>query len=144
MNGLFARTERLVGAEGLSRLQAARVILFGTGGVGSWCAEALIRSGIGHLTMVVPDDVDVTNINRHWKPDLRLGLCHHDRDLSISPVDVTELQVQHIRCAKTHARAKKYYCVISEVYCLAVIFPEFFYPTQLFISKSIHDRFFRC
>ena len=64
MNGLFARTERMVGAEGLSRLQAARVILFGTGGVGSWCAEALIRSGIGHLTMVDPDDVDVTNINR--------------------------------------------------------------------------------
>ena len=64
MNGIFARTERLVGAEGLSRLQAARVILFGTGGVGSWCAEALIRSGIGHLTLVDPDCVDETNINR--------------------------------------------------------------------------------
>ena len=47
---LFARTERLVGADGLARLQKARVILFGTGGVGSWCAEALVRSGIGHLT----------------------------------------------------------------------------------------------
>ena len=64
MNGIFARTERLVGAEGLSRLQAARVILFGTGGVGSWCAEALVRSGIGHLTLVDPDCVDETNINR--------------------------------------------------------------------------------
>ena len=61
---IFARTERLIGADGLARLAAARVILFGTGGVGSWCAEALIRSGIGHLTMVDPDCVDETNSNR--------------------------------------------------------------------------------
>lgn len=61
---IFARTERLIGADGLARLQNARVILFGTGGVGSWCAEALVRSGIGHLTIVDPDCVDETNINR--------------------------------------------------------------------------------
>ena len=54
----------LVGAEAMERLRRTRVILFGVGGVGSWCAEALIRSGIGHLTMVDPDCVDVTNINR--------------------------------------------------------------------------------
>lgn len=64
MNGIFARTERLVGADGLSKLQATHVILFGTGGVGSWCAEALVRSGIGRLTIVDPDCVDVSNINR--------------------------------------------------------------------------------
>ena len=64
MNPAFARTERLVGAEGLERLQAARVILFGVGGVGSWCAEALVRSGIRQLTLVDPDCVDVSNINR--------------------------------------------------------------------------------
>lgn len=61
---IFARTERLIGADGLARLQNAHVILFGTGGVGSWCAEALVRSGIGHLTIVDPDCVDETNINR--------------------------------------------------------------------------------
>lgn len=61
---IFARTERLIGADGLARLNAARVILFGIGGVGSWCAEALVRSGIGHLTLVDPDCVDETNINR--------------------------------------------------------------------------------
>jgi len=61
---IFARTERLVGAEGLARLHDARIILFGTGGVGSWCAEALVRSGIGHLTIVDPDCVDETNVNR--------------------------------------------------------------------------------
>lgn len=64
MNGIFSRTERLVGADGLSRLRDARVILFGTGGVGGWCAEALVRSGIGHLTLVDMDCVDVSNVNR--------------------------------------------------------------------------------
>ncbi len=48
----------------MQRLEAARVILFGIGGVGSWCAEGLIRSGIGHLTMVDPDVVMPSNINR--------------------------------------------------------------------------------
>ena len=61
---IFARTERLIGADGLARLQNSGVILFGTGGVGSWCAEALVRSSIGHLTIVDPDCVDETNINR--------------------------------------------------------------------------------
>ena len=61
---IFSRTEMLVGAEAMERLRCARVIIFGVGGVGSWCAEALVRSGVGHLTMVDPDCVDVTNINR--------------------------------------------------------------------------------
>ena len=53
-----------MGPEGLAKLGKARVILFGVGGVGGWCAESLVRSGIGHLTIVDPDCVDVTNINR--------------------------------------------------------------------------------
>ena len=61
---IFARTEALLGSDALSRMAGTRVLLFGVGGVGSWCAEALIRSGIGHLTIVDPDCVDPTNINR--------------------------------------------------------------------------------
>lgn len=60
----FHRTELLIGEDSLSRLAKTRVILFGLGGVGSWCAEALIRSGIGHLTLVDNDVICVTNINR--------------------------------------------------------------------------------
>lgn len=60
----FSRVERLIGAQGLDRLGRARVILFGVGGVGGWCAEGLVRSGIGHLTIVDPDCVDESNINR--------------------------------------------------------------------------------
>ena len=54
----------LVGDEGMARLSEARVILFGVGGVGSWCAESLVRSGIQHLTIVDSDRVAVTNLNR--------------------------------------------------------------------------------
>ena len=59
-----SRTALCVGEEGVERLRNTRVLLFGVGGVGSWCAEALVRSGIGHLTLVDMDNVDVTNINR--------------------------------------------------------------------------------
>ena len=61
---IFDRTRLLVGDEGMSRLAAARVIVFGVGGVGSWCAEALVRSGIGQLTLVDPDVVAASNVNR--------------------------------------------------------------------------------
>ncbi|MFH2010117.1 MAG: tRNA threonylcarbamoyladenosine dehydratase [bacterium] len=58
------RSELLLGPEALERLGRTRVILFGVGGVGSWCAEALVRSGIGHLTVVDSDLICVTNLNR--------------------------------------------------------------------------------
>lgn len=59
-----SRTEALVGADALEHLRQIRVVVFGVGGVGSWCAEALVRSGVGHLTLVDPDCIDPTNINR--------------------------------------------------------------------------------
>lgn len=44
-----------------------RIIIFGVGGVGSWCAESLVRSGIKHLTIIDSDRVCITNINRHLR-----------------------------------------------------------------------------
>lgn len=61
---LFARTQLLIGPEAMEVVKSKKVILFGVGGVGSWCAEGLIRSGIMHLTMVDPDDVAPANSNR--------------------------------------------------------------------------------
>jgi tRNA A37 threonylcarbamoyladenosine dehydratase len=61
---MFQRTGLLVGPAVLARLAGTRVLLFGVGGVGSWCAEALIRSGVGHLAIVDSDCVCVTNVNR--------------------------------------------------------------------------------
>ena len=52
----FERTIQLIGAEAFERLQQSRVLLFGVGGVGGWVAETLVRSCVGHLTVV---DYDV-------------------------------------------------------------------------------------
>ena len=61
---IFNRTSLLIGDEAMQRIAEVRVILFGVGGVGSWCAESLARSGIRYLTIVDPDTVHITNINR--------------------------------------------------------------------------------
>ena len=61
---IFNRTTLLIGSEATKRIAEVRVILFGVGGVGSWCAESLIRSGIRYLTIVDSDTVHITNINR--------------------------------------------------------------------------------
>ena len=64
MEKAFLREAMLLGPEALDRLAACRVIVFGIGGVGSYCAEALARSGIGQLTFVDNDTVGETNLNR--------------------------------------------------------------------------------
>lgn len=60
----FSRTELLIGSDALKRLKESAVLVFGAGGVGSHCIEALARSGIGRLIIVDPDRVALTNINR--------------------------------------------------------------------------------
>ena len=64
MKERLQRVELLLGGEAMERLAATRVIVFGVGGVGGWCAEALVRSGIGHVTIVDKDRVAASNINR--------------------------------------------------------------------------------
>lgn len=61
---IFQRASLVLGDDVQARMREVKVILFGTGGVGSWCAEGLVRSGIEHLTLVDFDDVSVSNINR--------------------------------------------------------------------------------
>ena len=63
-NEIFSRSRLLLGPEGMKRLEEVRVIVFGVGGVGSWCAEALVRTGVRHITIVDSDRVAVSNINR--------------------------------------------------------------------------------
>ena len=63
-DAIFRRSELLLGVDAIERIGQKRVIIFGVGGVGSWCAESLIRSGIRHLTIVDSDRVCITNINR--------------------------------------------------------------------------------
>ncbi len=60
----FLRTEMLLGEAAMDRLASSHVAVFGLGGVGSWCVEALARAGVGALTLVDNDQVGLTNINR--------------------------------------------------------------------------------
>lgn len=60
----YARTEMLLGSRGLKNLRQASVAVFGVGGVGSHCIEALVRSGVGKLILIDNDTVSLTNINR--------------------------------------------------------------------------------
>lgn len=60
----FSRTELLIGSDALAGLSSSTVMVFGVGGVGSHCIEALARSGVGRLILVDPDSVALTNLNR--------------------------------------------------------------------------------
>ena len=60
----LSRSRLLMGDEGMEQLRQTKVIIFGVGGVGSWCAESLVRTGLTHLTIVDGDTVCASNINR--------------------------------------------------------------------------------
>lgn len=104
--GIFHRTELLYGAELMEQLAQKKVIIFGIGGVGSWCAESLIRSGIENLTIVDSDRVCVTNVNRQLQATSKtVGLVKTDalkvRLLEINPkANITDLQ--KIYCKENH------------------------------------------
>jgi tRNA A37 threonylcarbamoyladenosine dehydratase len=95
---IFRRMELLVGRDMMERTAQCRVIIFGVGGVGSWCAESLVRSGITHLTIVDSDRVCITNVNRQLMATAKtVGQVKVEalktRLLEINPtVEVTALQ----------------------------------------------------
>ncbi|MBQ6901095.1 MAG: tRNA threonylcarbamoyladenosine dehydratase [Firmicutes bacterium] len=90
MSDQFERTRTLIGQEKLDKLAAARVLVFGVGGVGGYVCEALARAGIGTIDIVDKDVVDITNINRQiiathdtvGRP--KVQVCR-ERMLSINP-----------------------------------------------------------
>lgn len=103
--GMQSRTELLLGKDNLEKIQAARVLIFGVGGVGSWCVEGLLRSGIRNITMVDCDHVCVTNCNRQLMATSRtIGEVKVDalreRLLEINP-DANIIAYQKIYQAET-------------------------------------------
>ena len=97
-SAIFRRSELLLGDEAMARIARKRVIIFGVGGVGSWCAESLVRSGIRQLTIVDSDRVCITNINRQLMATTKtVGQVKVDalkeRLLTINPLaEITALQ----------------------------------------------------
>ena len=63
-NEWLQRTELLIKTKGIKKLQKANILVIGLGGVGSFATEFLVRSGIGKITIIDGDSVDITNINR--------------------------------------------------------------------------------
>lgn len=100
-----SRTELLLGADKLNNIRQARVLIFGIGGVGSWCAEALVRSGIMELTIVDSDRICISNCNRQLMATSKtLGQVKvealRNRLLEINP-DANILCLQKIYNAET-------------------------------------------
>ena len=97
-DAIFRRAELLLGDEAMKQIAQKRVIIFGVGGVGSWCAESLVRSGIRQLTIVDSDRVCITNINRQLMATSKtIGQVKvealKERLLSINPsAEITALQ----------------------------------------------------
>ena len=111
MEDFFSRSEALLGAETMERLRNARVILFGVGGVGSWCAETLVRTGLTHLTIVDGDSVQPSNLNRQL-PATRETLGKHkvealrERLLTINPdAEITAIPENYYADGKTDSGA---------------------------------------
>ena len=105
MQGIFKRTELLLGDAAMQRLASKRVIVFGVGGVGSWCAESLVRSGITQITIVDSDRICITNINRQVPATTKtVGKVKvdvlRDRLLEINP-QANIIALQKIYCAET-------------------------------------------
>ena len=102
---IYNRTELLVGEDVINRLSHISVIIFGVGGVGSWCAEGLVRSGVTHITIVDSDRICITNVNRQLMATVKtVGQVKVEalkaRLLEINPkADISA--VQQIYCAET-------------------------------------------
>ena len=99
-NEAFLRTEMILGPAALDKLRRSHVAVFGLGGVGSYAAECLARSGVGALTLVDQDTVSVTNINRQlcalhstvgqYKADVVAQRCRDiDPDMQVYPLCAT-------------------------------------------------------
>ena len=99
---IFDRTSLLLGGDVLDCINRLNIIVFGVGGVGSWCAEGLIRSGAGHLTLVDSDKVSWSNINRQLMATVpTVGQAKvealKERLLSINP----DARIETLKCAYT-------------------------------------------
>ena len=126
-NPIFNRLNLLLGEETMERVLSKRVIIFGVGGVGSWCAESLVRSGICHLTIVDSDCVCITNVNRQLHATECPGKLFSAMGAALK-MDPTKIQVtefwkvkgcplasiirKRLRKEKTYPK-KKFLCVFS-------------------------------
>ena len=117
----FNRTTLLVGDAVMAALGRVRVILFGVGGVGSWCAEGLVRSGVSHLTLVDSDCVSLSNVNRQlMATSSTVGQVKvealRDRLLDINPnAEITALQQPYNADTAASFRMESYDYILDAI-----------------------------
>ena len=121
MDEFFSRSEALLGAETMEALRTKRVILFGVGGVGSWCAEALIRTGLTHLTIVDDDVVQASNTNRQL-PATRATIGRpkvevlKERLLTINPeAEIIALQMRYTEETASNFPLSTFHFIIDAI-----------------------------
>ena len=118
---IFSRSELLLGTEAMEKIRSKRVILFGVGGVGSWCAESLIRNGIVHLTLVDSDCVCISNCNRQlMATPATVGQVKvealRNRLLEINPqAEITALQKVYSEATRNEFHLEDYDFVIDAI-----------------------------
>jgi len=119
--GLFDRSRLLLGSDGWKRLGDVRVLLFGVGGVGSWVAEALVRTGISRLTIVDRDVVAPSNVNRQAEATAHnIGKVKveamRDHLLAINPdCDITALATTYDEQTAPHFPLDDYDYVVDAI-----------------------------
>ena len=98
---MFSRTKALIGDDAFNKLNNSNVIVFGVGGVGGFAVEGLVRSGIGSITIVDNDDVNITNINRQ--------IIALNSTIGKSKVDVMEERIKDINPLCNVKKIKMFY-----------------------------------
>ena len=120
-NEIFNRSELLLGSDNMQRIAKTKVLLVGVGGVGSWCAEGLIRTGVRHLTIVDYDIVQASNINRQLMATTQtLGLVKVDalkeRLLQINPnADVNAISMEYNEDSAYHLDLDSFDYVVDAI-----------------------------
>ena len=115
------RTEMLIGKRAVKKLEKAKVIVYGIGGVGSYVVEALARAGVGHLVLVDPDTISITNINRQLHSNTKtIGMLKTEamknRILEINPnAKVDTYSFKNIEIDEENLIDKSYDYVIDAV-----------------------------
>ena len=116
-NQFFSRSEALLGEKTVQRLANSHVLVVGVGGVGSWCAEALVRTGVGHLTLMDDDTVATSNVNRQCPAT--------SKTIGRPKVDALAERLREINPS-------------AEIRAMVARYP-FDHPTNLSISQSVNS-----
>lgn len=137
------REALLLGAEAMKQLHEMRVIVFGVGGVGSWCTEALVRSGVRHITIVDSDRICITNCNRQlMATPSTIGhvkvAAMRERLLTLNPAcEVTALEMRYSPETANDFHLEQYDAIVDAIDSLECKAHLILHATR--VSKAI-DR----